>query len=503
MQSSVLQSGLPSTTHDTGLTDILPTGVLIYRFGRPVYANKAFLDGAGCADLRALGAAGGLDALRIKSASAWNDPLSEQGTAVKLAIRETTFDARIHDITWQGEAARALIVEAQTTSQPAAPLPAPVDTPLPSDAVAEELGTILDATDDGILIFTADGRIVTCNRGAEVLFGYNDRDISQYHLTDLFAAENHSLLRSYFDGIKNKTQAGRQNIDVTGRDRSGRAPELMLTIGRTTSEGGRFFAICRPLAQSRDDDAAEQMQAKRQSDRAANARSGILARISHEVRTPLSAIIGFADVMIHERFGPLNNERYAAYMKDIRAAGERVLAIINDLLDLSNAETGKLDLTFTRQDLNDMVEKCVTAMQPQANRERIIIRTSLAHALPQVTADAGALRQIVFNLVGNSIHVARAGGQVIVSTALTDLGDVVLRVRDSAGRGLNQNEMEAALEQFRNPESDQLAQDNAGINLSLTKALVEANMAQFHIKSAPQSGTLVEIAFSQKVAQAV
>ncbi len=136
-------------------------------------------------------------------------------------------------------------------------------------------------------------------------------------------------------------------------------------------------------------------------------------------------------------------------------------------------------------------------MQPQANRERIIIRTSLAHALPPVMADAGALRQIVLNLVGNSIHVARAGGQVIVSTALTDLGDVVLRIRDT-GRGLNHSEMEAALEQFRNPAADQLAQDNVGINLSLTRALVEANQAQFHIKSAPQSGTLVEIGVHAK-----
>ena len=87
-------------------------------------------------------------------------------------------------------------------------------------------------------------------------------------------------------------------------------------------------------------------------------------------------------------------------------------------------------------------------MQPQANRERIIIRTSLAHMLPQVFADARALRQITLNLIGNSIHLANAGGQVIVSTALTDFGEVVLRVRDS-GHGLNDNEVAAAMEPFR------------------------------------------------------
>ena len=152
--------------------------------------------------------------------------------------------------------------------------------------------------------------------------------------------------------------------------------------------------------------------------------------------------------MIGERFGALGNERYVEYMKDIRASGERVIAIINDLLDLSRIETGKLDLAFTNQNLNELVEKCVAVMQPQANRERIIIRTSLAQALPPVVADARALRQITLNLIGNSIHLANAGGQVIVSTALSDFGEVVLRVRDT-GHGLNDNEVAAALEPFR------------------------------------------------------
>ena len=170
----------------------------------------------------------------------------------------------------------------------------------------------------------------------------------------------------------------------------------------------------------------------------------MLARISHEIRTPLNAIIGFAEVMIGERFGALGNERYIDYMKDIRSSGERVIAIVNDLLDLSRIETGRLDLTFSNQNLNDLVEQCVAVMQPQANRERIIIRTSLAPMLPPVLADARSLRQIALNLIGNSIHLANAGGQVIVSTALSDFGEVVLRVRDT-GQGLNDSEVAAAI----------------------------------------------------------
>jgi signal transduction histidine kinase len=140
-------------------------------------------------------------------------------------------------------------------------------------------------------------------------------------------------------------------------------------------------------------------------------------------------------------------------------------------------------------------------MQPQANRERIIIRTSLAHQLPPVIADARALRQIALNLIGNSIHLANAGGQVIVSTALSDFGEVVLRVRDT-GHGLNDNEVAAALEPFRTPAPSDQASDNPALNLSLTKALVEANRAQFHIKTGGHSGTLIEVVFSLAAARA-
>jgi signal transduction histidine kinase len=121
--------------------------------------------------------------------------------------------------------------------------------------------------------------------------------------------------------------------------------------------------------------------------------------------------------------------------------------------------------------------------------------------LPPVVADARALRQITLNLIGNSIHLANAGGQVIVSTALSDFGEVVLRVRDT-GHGLNDNEVAAAMEPFRSHAPSDQSSDGSGFSLSLTKALVEANRAQFHIKTGPHSGTLIEVVFSHATAKA-
>ena len=134
-------------------------------------------------------------------------------------------------------------------------------------------------------------------------------------------------------------------------------------------------------------------------------------------------------------------------------------------------------------------------MQPQANRERIIIRTSLASTLPQIVADARSVRQIVINLLSNSIKFTGAGGQVIVSTAFNDAGEVILRVRDT-GVGMSEQDLATALEPFRQlATSARWGSNGTGLGLPLTKALVEANRASFSISSRPNAGTLVEISF--------
>ena len=123
----------------------------------------------------------------------------------------------------------------------------------------------------------------------------------------------------------------------------------------------------------------EELVAARRAAETANAqKSDFLAKISHEIRTPLNAIIGFSEVMMEERFGPIGNERYRDYLRDIHVSGEHLMSLINDLLDLSKIEAGKLELSFEAVAVNEVIQECVALMQPQANRERIIIRTSLA-----------------------------------------------------------------------------------------------------------------------------
>lgn len=496
---------------DRALLDLLPNGVLIYRLDRLLYANPSFLKQVGYSSLHALEDAGGLDALYVAPGVSSASSTSEAGTPVTIAASAaaeqaaSAVEGRLHTIDWDGESALALIFAPGAGAAAAAPVAEPVAAaapPEPGHAQAEDLAAILDTTAEGVLMFDAEGNIHACNRSAEALFGYDGEELCKRNLVELFAPESHRMVQAYLESIKGADIGSllEQGREALGRVRGGGIIALAMTMGRTRPEGPSFFAVFRDLSQSKKGE-SELREARRLADRAANAKADMLARISHEVRTPLNAIIGFAEVMISERFGALGNERYVEYMKDIRASGERVIAIIDDLLELSRIETGKLDLSFISQNLNDLVESCVAVMQPQANRERIIIRTSLAHALPPVVADARALKQIALNLIGNSIHLAKAGGQVIVSTALTDRGEVALRVRDT-GHGLNDNEVAAALEPFRTPPPPDQAGDSAAVSLSLTKALVEANRAQFHIRTGGRSGTLVEVVFPRELARA-
>jgi signal transduction histidine kinase len=149
-------------------------------------------------------------------------------------------------------------------------------------------------------------------------------------------------------------------------------------------------------------------------------------------------------------------------------------------------------LNFSSVALNELVQQCVAVMQPQSSRERIIIRTSLPPELPRVVADARTVRQILLNVLSNSLKFTGAGGQIIISTAVNGDREVVLHVRDT-GIGMTEQDVATALEPFRQLSTSPAG--GAGLGLPLTKALAEANRAKFRLTSAPKQGTLVEIVF--------
>jgi PAS domain S-box-containing protein len=474
------------------LLDRIPIGVLIYRHDRLLYANRHFLEWTGYENLGAIEAAGGLNRLFAEPAAA--DALAETGGAQALSILtyggdKHPVEGRMFTVPWNGSSALALIL---TNGQAVAAARTAEHARGAAEDENRDLRSILDTVTDGIVTLDAEGRIVAANARAVSLFGKAVDSMNGRQLTELFTAESGRAARDYFDRIAQGTNVLDNVLEVEARAAEDRVVPLTMTIARIGAD--KFSAVfCDATLRKQAEDNLH--NAKRESQRAGAAKAEFLAKVSHEIRTPLNAITGFAEVIMAERFGPIGNERYREYIKDIHNAGTHLVAMLNDLLDLSRVESGRIDLNFANVNLNELTQQCVGIMQPQANRARIIIRTSLTPSLPRVVADERSLRQIVLNLLSNSIRFTGPGGQVIVSTVFSDAQEALLRVRDT-GVGMSEKDIQAALEPFQQTAtSGSWGSGGTGFGLPLTKALAEANRANFSIKSAPNAGTLVEIAF--------
>jgi PAS domain S-box-containing protein len=478
---------------ERSLLDRLPLGVLIYRHDSLRYANRTFLDWTGYDSLDALAQAGGLDSLFVESNTAGIDG---DGPARPLAIATRRGDrvpveGRLLSVPWRdGESALAIVLTngpAPGRQQDAAHALREAQTDV------RELEAILDTAADGVIVLDRAGRILAANSAAERLCGHAPGETAGRLLVEILTPDSERAASEHFDRVVRGARALGATIEVTVGGRDNRPVPLAMAVGRIGGSD-RFCAVFRDLGPLKKLE-AELCGMRRDAQQAAEAKAEFLAKVSHEIRTPLSAITGFAEVMMTERFGPIGNERYRGYLKDIHACGGHLVALLNDLLDLSRIDAGTLELTFANVGLNELIRQCVAIMQPQANRERIIIRTSLTPALPQIVGDARSVRQIVLNLLANAIKFTGSGGQVIVSTALSERGEAVLRVRDT-GVGMSEKDIAYAFEPFRQvATAGSWGSGGIGLGLPLAKALAEANRAAFGIKSARNAGTLIEVSF--------
>ena len=496
---SAFAGGMPGDAAlgiDSAVLSRLPLPLLIHSGDELHYANREFLNLTGYQSLAELDLAGGMGAI-------FADPYAADGASdQKLRLRtrdgvEFPVNAFLQSVGWQG--GKALLLALRRADRP--------DVEVTPDAAMKdletrlaELRTIIDTATDGVIIIDNEGAIRSVSRPAEALFGYNGDDVTGRPFTSLFAIESQRPAREYLDGLAGNGVASVLNDgrEVIGREAQGRFIPLFMTIGRLPNDSG-FCAVLRDITHWKRAE-EELTEARAAAERASSQKTEFLARVSHEIRTPLNAIIGFSELMVDEKFGPIGSERYRDYLRDINRSGNHVLDLVNDLLDISKIEAGQQELSYEAVSLNDVLGEAVAMMQPQANRERVIIRSSFASNLPDVVADLRSIRQIALNLLSNAIRYTPAGGQVIVSTAYESSGDIAVRVRDT-GVGMAAAEIEQALKPFKQINAMKRPRgDGTGLGLPLTKAMVEANRARFVIQSTPGEGTLVEIVFpSQRV----
>ena len=375
----------------------------------------------------------------------------------------------------------------------------PVRPGLPPDAGQ----ALLDRVPAGVLVYRNDA-LLFANRHFLELSGYDSVQMlaAAGGLQALFAEPGPAALRDSGDTQTLSIMTGRgDQHPVAGRlfsvPWSGDIALALILMSGDSAERLQAAqgALEAALAENRDIRAALDRTTRREADKTAAAKADFLGKVNHEIRTPLNSMIGFAEVILAERFGSIGNERYREYLKDMHAAGLHLVSLLNDLVDLSKIETGQRELNPVELDLNELTQQCVGIMQPQANRARIIIRNALTPGLSHVVADERSMRQIILSLLGHAIRHTGPGGQVIVSTAGGNGGEVMLRVRDT-GPSMPETEIAAAIEPLRHDTAAAgWGANGSSLGLALTKALAEANRADFSIKGVPNTGSLIEIGF--------
>jgi signal transduction histidine kinase len=238
---------------------------------------------------------------------------------------------------------------------------------------------------------------------------------------------------------------------------------------------------------------AELRAAKDQAEQASRAKSAFLNTISHELRTPLNAVLGFAEVLRDQLFGPLGNARYNDYVRDIHKSGSHLLDIINDILDLTRIESGHLALAEQVIDVSDVINESERMMADVARERRIAIEIALPAPSFEIDADPRRLKQILTNLLSNAIKFSPEGSRVAVSAARSVDGTCELVVADR-GIGMSAPDLNRALRPFEQVDNALARRfEGTGLGLTLTKSLTELHGGTLSIESAPGKGTTVTV----------
>lgn len=360
---------------------------------------------------------------------------------------------------------------------------------------------------------TAEERLLSAIDSAPAGFSLYDRDDRLVLTNDLY--------RSFFDPIKDLIVPGKSFKELTEAAVAHRAyadkhqddkeflcwrieqhragigePILQLRDGRwvlsreqRTKEGGivAFYSDITILKERE-----EELKAARQlAEQANQSKTTFLANMSHELRTPLNAIIGFSEMIERKEMGPLP-ETYRHYGEIVRASGQHLLSIINDILDLSKLNSGKTELRLEPVNVAEIIHEAVLTVSRKADKARVQITTNLDARCPRIEADPVRLCQVLLNLLVNAVKFTPAGGQIGISTSVA-ANELRVVVKDT-GIGMAPEDIPRALEPFTQVSKDVThAQEGTGLGLSISKSLVELHGGRFELASAPKLGTTVTI----------
>ena len=379
----------------------------------------------------------------------------------------------------------------------------------PDSTIAEEIRRTQERFDDvarlvSDWIWEVDGElrlIFVSNRVTEAL-GFHPRAMIGRHLNDLIG-EGASLPNELSNPHARRPF---RDIELRFRHADGGARLFRFSgvpVFEPESGAHRGF---RGTAQDITDLRAREtaLESSRKVAESANrAKSEFLATMSHELRTPLNAIIGFSELMQREAFGSLGNANYKDYVRDIYQCAIHLLELINDILDVSKIEAGRMELNEEEVDVVNVIQSAFRLVRERAAENDVKLTLALSERTPNLAADTRAVKQVLLNLLSNAVKFTPAGGSVVVNTAIDERGDFLIRVKDT-GIGMAPDEVAIALTPFGQVESSLSRRyEGTGLGLSLSKGLIELHGGKLEIDSEPNNGTCVTVRFpASRIAQA-
>jgi len=281
--------------------------------------------------------------------------------------------------------------------------------------------------------------------------------------------------------------------EIKDRCKDGRSFWAYAVIAPVKNEAGEithYVATHEDITARKEAD-VQLHEATERAELASRTKSELMANMSHELRTPLNAIIGFSDSMRSGVFGPLQNERYEDYVNDIHNSGQHLLELINDILDVSAVEAGKLDLQSEPVDVNTVISACLKLVHHRAQSAQVKLSHHIEKGIPDLLCDERRLKQVLLNLLSNAVKFTPENGRVTLNVLRASDGGLRFEVEDT-GIGMDEQGIETALMQFGQVDSKLSRRyDGTGLGLPLSESLVELHRGTLDIRSRLGHGTTV------------
>jgi PAS domain S-box-containing protein len=349
--------------------------------------------------------------------------------------------------------------------------------------MASRFHALLESMPDGIVMANAIGRIVVSNSRADLLFGYGrDELIGQsveILVPERYRATHPDLRTGFF--VQPRAREMGAGLEFFGLRKNGTEFPVEISLSPLETEEGQFVS-------SAIRDGTERKRFEQKLHDANRLKSEFLANMSHELRTPLNGIIGFSEVLVDEKAGPLNAKQ-REYLGDILNSGRHLLQLINDVLDLSKVEIGKMELFPEPFVVRSAVEEVASIVSQIADKKRIAISSAIAPSLRVVTLDQQKFKQVLYNLLSNAVKFTDEGGQVAIVADLPDRAKLRLQVSDT-GIGIMPQDLGRLFVEFQQLDSGLARRhQGTGLGLALTKRIVELQRGSIAVESTPGKGS--------------